>query len=225
MGGKKEPLIFITYIVAAFLISSIPIVYWPFAWLETFFHEISHGLVALLTGGEVQRIVLYWNGSGLCYYTGGWRIAVAFAGYLGAVLWGAAIYLSARIAGPASRWLAAVMLMIILISGVLWARDLVTISILMIISGGLYLSYRSVSSHVFPRLIEFAGIFVLLSAMRSPLNLVDGRHYGDGATLTDITHLPEIFWVIIWWSIAFSMLFSLWKSHVGGVVHNHLSEK
>jgi len=213
MGSKKEPIVFIVFVGGAFLISSIPIVHWPFSWLETFFHEFSHGLAALLTGGEVQRIVLHWNGSGLCYYAGGWRIAVAFAGYLGAVLWGAVIYLGARIAGRSSRWLAAAVLLIILISGVLWARDLITIAILSIISGVLYLSCRYVLGRVFPRLMEFAGIFVLVSAMRAPLNLVDGRHSGDGAALADLTYLPEIFWVIIWWVIALSVLISIWKGH------------
>ena len=211
--GRKEPIVFILYVVGALFISSVPIVHWPFSWLETFFHEISHGLVALLTGGAVQRIVLNWNGSGLCYYTGGWRVPVAFSGYLGAVLWGAAIYLGARIAGRSSRWLAAGFLMIILISGALWARDLITIAILLIISGVLYFSCRYVLGRVFPRLMEFAGIFVLVSAIRAPLNLVDGRHYGDGATLADLTHLPEIFWVIIWWVIALSVLLSIWTGH------------
>ena len=170
--------------------------------------------MALLTGGEVHRIVLRWNGSGLCYYSGGWRIGVAFSGYLGAVVWGALIYLGARVAGRLSRWLAAGFLVMILSSGVLWARDLITIVILMILCAILYFSSRYVLGNVFPRLMEFAGVYVLISALRAPLNLVDGQHTGDGATLADLTYLPEIFWVIIWCVIALSVLIVISKNQV-----------
>ncbi|NOZ54536.1 MAG: M50 family metallopeptidase [Gammaproteobacteria bacterium] len=202
---------FILFAIGAFILSNIPIVHWPFSWLETYFHEISHGLAAVLSGGSIERIVLHFNGSGLCYTKGGWQPLVTFAGYTGAVAWGAIIYIGARARETISRWLAVVVLGMILISGILYARDIITILIMFVISGTLYLSFRYVIGDIFPRFMEFAGIYVMVSAAQAPLDLIDGRHYGDGATLANVTWLPEIIWVLIWSGIAIGSMVLLWR--------------
>jgi len=202
---------FALLVIGAFVMSAIPIVHWPFSWLETYFHEISHGLAAVLTGGSIERIVLHFNGSGLCYTRGGWQPLVTFAGYAGAVGWGAIIYLTAKASGAKSRWPAIIVLSMLLISGVLYARDLITILIMLIISGTLYISFRHVVGGLFPRFMEFAGVYVMVSAARAPLDLIDGRHYGDGATLANVTWLPEIVWALLWCSIAIGTMLLLWK--------------
>lgn len=204
---------FIALVIGAFVLSNIPFVHWPFSWLETYFHEISHGMTALFTGGSIERIVLHFNGSGLCYTKGGWQGLVTFAGYLGAVIWGAVIYLGARASGPASRWLAMGMVTMIIITGALYARDVFTIVIMLVICATLYASFRYVIGEVFPRFMEFAGVYVMVSAARAPLDLIDGRHYGDGATLSNSTWLPEIFWALIWCGIAVFTLLFIWKRH------------
>ncbi len=202
---------FILFVIGAFALSMVPIVHWPFSWLETYFHEISHGLMAVLSGGTIERIVLHFDGSGLCYTKGGWAPLVAFAGYVGAVVWGAIIYLGARASGVVSRWLAIVILSMIVISGVLYARDIITVLIMLVISGSIYTSFRYVFGGIFPRLMEFAGLYVMASAARAPLALIDGRHYGDGATLSNVTLLPEIFWILIWFGIAVGTIVLLWN--------------
>jgi len=53
------------FIVAAFIVDYLPFINLPFLWSETFFHEISHGLAALLTGGSIDSITLNFNGAGL----------------------------------------------------------------------------------------------------------------------------------------------------------------
>jgi hypothetical protein len=212
---------FTLFVIGAFILSMVPVVHWPFSWLETYFHEISHGLAAVLSGGSIERIVLHFNGSGLCYTLGGWRPIVAFAGYVGAVAWGAIIYLGARASGFASRWLGIIMLSLILISGILYARDIITILIMLIIGGTLYVSCRYITGTIFPRFMEFAGIYVMVSAARAPLNLIDGRHYGDGATLANITWLPEIFWVLLWSGIAIGAVVLLWKKQsMAAITHS-----
>ncbi|NOX43805.1 MAG: M50 family metallopeptidase [Gammaproteobacteria bacterium] len=207
----KPQHLFVLYVIGAFVLSMIPIVHWPFSWLETYFHEITHGLAAVLSGGSIERIALHFNGSGLCYTRGGWQPLVTFAGYVGAVGWGAIIYLGARASGTASRWLGIAILCMIVISGILYARDIITIVIMLIITAALYVSFRYVTGNIFSRFMEFAGVYVMVSAARAPLNLIDGRHYGDGATLSNVTWLPEIFWTLIWCGIAIGTLVLLWS--------------
>ncbi len=201
----------IIFIIGAFILSAIPFVHWPFSWLETYFHEISHGLAAIISGGSVDRIELHLKGSGLCYTIGGWKPLVSFAGYAGAIIWGAIIYLGAHSPGGNSRWMAFAILLLMVISGLLWARDMITILIMLIISGLLYASFTYVKGQLFHRLMAFAGIYVLVSAARSPLALIDGRDRGDGAALSDLTWIPELVWVAVWCLMAIATLVILWR--------------
>lgn len=210
---NKDKYLFIAYLIGAFVLSFIPVLHWPFAWLETFFHEISHGLAALATGGSINKIEIYFNGAGRCYTTGGWNGLISFSGYLGASLWGAAIYIFANSSRENNKWVAIVMAGFVVLCGLLWARNGITIIILSIISLSLYLSFRYVIGNIFPRFMEFVGIYVMVNAFRSPLHLVDGRHYGDGAALSDLTYLPELFWVGVWWACAAGLIYFIWYLH------------
>ncbi|MBI3297162.1 MAG: M50 family metallopeptidase [Elusimicrobia bacterium] len=68
---------------------------WPLKILTVFFHEISHNLAALLTGGTMGRILLESNEGGLASSSGGSRFLILNAGYLGSILWGSALMLAA----------------------------------------------------------------------------------------------------------------------------------
>ena len=59
----------------------------------TYHHEISHGLMSLLTGGRFHRFHIHSNGSGLAHTSGGKPKLVISAGYIGTILFGV-IYLA-----------------------------------------------------------------------------------------------------------------------------------
>jgi hypothetical protein len=196
----------------ALVVSAIPIINLPFTWVTVFFHEISHGLAAIVTGGKINKIHLNLLGSGLCYTTGGVRFIILQSGYLGAIIWGILIYSMADFVKTKNIHLIIyVILSLLAIVLLLWGRDLMTWIILVI----LFLFFLSLiklqGNYLIKFLLKFIGIYVLLDAVRSPLYLIDGRHYGDGAKLSDLTSIPEIFWVIIWFSIGVLSIFKLWK--------------
>lgn len=83
---------FFILLITAILIKQLPLVSIPFNWLESYFHEISHGIAAMVTGGKILRIQLFANGAGLCTTQGGIALVVSFFGYAGATLWGWTIY-------------------------------------------------------------------------------------------------------------------------------------
>lgn len=64
----------------------------PLRLLVVFFHEASHALVAWLTGGQVRELVVNAREGGHVLAVGGNRFLTLNAGYLGSLLWGAAIY-------------------------------------------------------------------------------------------------------------------------------------
>jgi hypothetical protein len=81
-------------LVAVLVLWSTPVVY-PLKVFVVFLHELSHGLAAIITGGEMGKITLAANQGGACYTRGGWRLLILPAGYLGSMLWGGLILVTA----------------------------------------------------------------------------------------------------------------------------------
>jgi hypothetical protein len=164
----------ILFIVVAFIIDYLPFINLPFMWSETFFHEISHGLAAMITGGEILNVTLNFDGSGHCTTLGGTNFIITFSGYLGSALWGLLIYsLASSLSQGSAKIMAGIMIAMLVSTLLLWARDTSTIIILAI----LLLMYTLplikvlwVSEKFF---IQLVGIFVLLDSIRSPLYLLD----------------------------------------------------
>jgi len=202
----------IVFIVVAFVIDYLPLINLPFLWSETFFHEISHGLAALLSGGNVHNITLNFDGSGVCTTSGGSRFLVSFSGYAGSALWGLFIYCLADALSPGkSRLVVMFIVSMLVITLVLWARDYSSVIILIVLLIMYLLPlYKAVRGSA-KSFIQLVGVFVMLDALRSPLYLLDGRDLGDGAHLAELTWLPEIVWVAIWLVIASGCLYILWN--------------
>lgn len=77
--------------------------FYPLLLLNTFFHEASHAIVTVLTGGSVSEFVVNPNMSGHIYSNGGIGILISNAGYLGSFIWGGLIYVFAS-RMPHDRW-------------------------------------------------------------------------------------------------------------------------
>jgi hypothetical protein len=179
----------------------------PFKWFEVFFHEFSHGLMAIVTGGSIERIDLQFVGSGTCHYRGGWRMPVAFAGYAGASLWGWAIYSSATASSKqTSRLLIGTLLVVMVMVALLWVRDWQSWVVLSVMAALLLLMLKYGEQSLLKFFVQFIGMFVLLASIQSPLFLLDGQARGDGATLQSITLIPEVVWIGLWVLIGLGVL-------------------
>lgn len=80
------------YIVAIALLWNLPYVrwvLWPFKMLVIAFHEFSHAIMAVLTGGRVKSISLDPHEGGVTHMLGGNSVFTLPAGYLGSSLIGA----------------------------------------------------------------------------------------------------------------------------------------
>jgi len=205
---------FVILAVAAFGMAYVPILHVPFSWAMTFFHEISHGIGAVLTGGSIERIVLNADGSGLCYTRGGWRFVTTFAGYSGAVIWGMLIFYIAGQSQYKARVPAILLAVLIVFSAVFYGRDIMTWAILAMILllfvVVIKLCNTLKNARIAQLFLKFIGMYVLFDAIRAPLHLLDGRHVGDGATLQSLTFVPEIVWIVLWLLMGVAGLAILW---------------
>lgn len=203
---------FFILLLLAIVIKQLPLISIPFNWLESYFHEVSHGIAALLTGGNVLRIQLFANGAGLCTTQGGIDFVISFAGYAGATLWGWGIYRLSSIHQKAAQGFSLLVFFILVSSIIFWGRDLLTWLILGVLAALFLFTIKLKKIHYLQSLMQLFGLLILLNSLSSPAYLLDGRHLGDGAALASMTFIPEIIWVVIWFSIALLALFSLYKS-------------
>jgi len=203
---------FFILLFSAILIKQLPLVSIPFNWLESYFHEVSHGIAAILTGGNVLRIQLFANGAGLCTTQGGIGFIITFAGYAGATLWGWGIYKLASAHQKVAQVFSVLIFILLVSSIVFWGRDLLTWFILGVLAALFLLTIKLQKIHYLQRLMQLFGLLILLNSLSSPSYLLDGRHLGDGAALASMTFIPEIIWIAIWFLIALFALYSLYKT-------------
>lgn len=69
------------------------VITYPVRLFVTFVHEAGHALAGLISGGQVEGFTVSPDGSGLARISGGNIALIAPAGYLGAALFGAALFL------------------------------------------------------------------------------------------------------------------------------------
>ncbi len=206
---------FIAELVLALVLTRLPFVNVPFVWLETFFHELSHGIATILTGGMVSYIELFPNGAGVCHSQGGWVVAIGFAGYFGASLWG---YLLFNLA----TWARGIRLSFALLSGLVlvsilfWARDLLTMAIMGTLAILFVLPLKLSHSRVLTSVLRIVALMVLLNSLSSPTVLLGMGDRGDAAMLANATLIPAWIWVMAWLAISVTLLYRCWKRVVAG---------
>jgi hypothetical protein len=198
--------------IFAIIVLQIPIISIPFKWLESYFHEISHGLTAVFTGGSIVRIQLFPNGAGLCTTRGGSSLLISLMGYGGAIIWGGLLFSLASVHRNIARVFSIVLLCLLTTSILLWVRDLLTLFIVLVLVLLVAAQLKFSSHKALQKMLQVTGLLVLINSLMSPLYLIDGQAKGDGAALANITLIPEIVWVALWFVSALFMTYRLSKT-------------
>ncbi|WP_432653806.1 M50 family metallopeptidase [Shewanella jiangmenensis] len=196
--------------VLAAVVTYIPYLGVPFKWLESFFHELSHALATLISGGVVSHIALFPNGAGLCYSAGGSPVLIGFAGYSGAALWGLLLYMMASSA-KGIRLSFALLGVLVMLALLFFARDMLTIAILLVLGGLFFLPLKLAAAPWLTALLRFMAMIVLLNAIKSPTYLwgLDGQ--GDAELLSGLIWVPAFVWIGLWLAIASACLWCCWR--------------
>ena len=195
------------------LISGIVFALWgspvvtPLRILIVFFHEISHALAAIFTGGSVERIALYSNEGGLTITRGGSRFIISSAGYLGSLLIGVALFL---IAVNSARDRIAMAVLGALLIGItaLYTRDRFGIVFGLAMGGLMLVMARKVSIVVNDLMLRVIGlssmIYVPYDIVSDTLLRPEGAmgQYSDAYALASITFGSGKMWGLIWLGIS-----------------------
>ncbi|MCK8045258.1 M50 family metallopeptidase [Shewanella sp. 1CM18E] len=209
-SGAPSRTRFLIELFLAFIVTRIPFVSVPFKWLESYFHELSHALATVFSGGVVSHIQLFPNGAGLCFSQGGWPMVIGFAGYFGAALWGYFIFMFAT--WPKGIRLSFALLgSVVVLTILLWARDFLTIAILACLAILFLLPLKLKQNRFLASSLRVMALMIILNALASPMVLLGLEGQGDANMLAGESWLPAWFWVFVWLATSAAMLFLCWR--------------
>jgi hypothetical protein len=191
----------------------------PLRLMVVFFHELSHGLAAMLTGGSIEGIQLAKDGSGLCLTRGGSRFLVLNAGYLGSLLWGGLILvLAARshrdrlfVAGAGGLLLAVTLLFIRPVQGFGFLSAAACGAALLALARWL----PAAASDFILKLIGVSSCFYVVSDLKAIIQNRLGAQ-SDPHMLAELTGLPVLIWGLLWLLLAAAALLGFLVLAAGG---------
>ena len=173
---------------------------YPFRLFGTFVHELSHGLAAVLTGGDFKKFIVSPDLSGMAWSAGGTRWIVASAGYVGSALCGAILILLGRVLS--ARVLLYSLAVTLALSCLLFVRNgfgaLAGLSLAVIFA----LAARYLRGRVSEALLWVIALQTLLDGFGAMLDLFtlsfrQGVHT-DAHTLAALSGIPAPAWALIW---------------------------
>jgi len=195
---------------AAYFIPILRLLTLPIQYLNTHLHEMSHAIAAAATGGEVWKIIINANGSGVTLIAGGNNLIECCAGYLGASIIGACMIYFGRDPKKAKGVLLTLGIALSL-SMLAWVRgDLVGIVAGLFWVGALFIATKSLQGAWLVFLVQFLGVEQCFTSVQSVLNLVEITQrteiHNDALILANATGIPALLWAISWTLISFTVV-------------------
>ena len=183
-------------------------VLYPFKLLVIFFHETSHALATIVTGGEVKDFVVIQQQGGYVVSEGGNRFVILNSGYLGSLIWGLGIYMIA-VSNKFSKILMIILGVIIGIITLIFVRNLFAVFFGLIITAVMILIGIYVHDKINNFILKLIG---LTSMIYVPLDIVSDTIYrshikSDASMLADEFGGATIIWGSIWLIISVIVLF------------------
>jgi hypothetical protein len=175
-----------------------PVIY-PLKLFVVLLHETSHALMAVATGGRVDRIVITADQGGVCYCPGGNAFLTLSAGYLGSLLWGALILILAQARRPAPRNTTTALGAAVLALTALFVRNPFGV-LFGALFGATLVALRGAGRTVHVLVLTALGLTSCLYALLDiKSDVLDRPHLpSDAYMLAQLTGVPTAAWGILW---------------------------
>jgi hypothetical protein len=167
-------------------------------------HEISHGVMAIATGGSIDRITLSAQQGGACYCPGGSPFLMLSAGYLGSLAWGVVMVLLAQSRRVRSQHvITGVGVMVVALTlgfvrsgfgiayGVAFGAALVVIGV----------KLGAGFNRMLLRVLGLTSCLYAILDIKSDILDRPGLR-SDAAMLAELTRIPTLVWGVLWIVIA-----------------------
>lgn len=198
-------------IFIAFILWDTFIIY-PIKLLVVLFHEISHGLAAILSGGKVVALDIGLDLSGICTIEGGNSIIIASSGYLGSFIFGMILFHSSYNKNF-GRWILPVIAGVLIIftrnSSTNAALPFALMGVILLLFLIIYFAPSIVSNFVLKSIGLISCIYVLIDIKEDILD--NSYSYSDASILTQLTGISELIWGLLWLGLSVAGIFFLLK--------------
>jgi hypothetical protein len=201
LDGRTVGLLLALFVVVALLWGTVIVA--PLKIFVVLLHEISHGLAAIATGGSIERIEINAQQGGLAFTRGGSRFVTLTAGYLGSMLWGGVILLTAS-RTKLDRYLSIGIGGFLLLVTLLYVRTTFGFAFSLVFGGAMVAMGLLLSDRVNDLVLRLIG---LTSCLYAVLDILDDvlRRPGIGSDadmLAELTGVPSLVWGVLWMAAA-----------------------
>lgn len=188
----------------------------PLKILIVFFHEASHALMTILTGGEVLTLTISPDQGGSVVSRGGNRFLTLTAGYLGSLLIGVTLLLTAMRTN-ADRWVLAFCACVMIIVTALYMRGsfAITFGIMTaIIMGGMA---KFLSNNLIDLVLRLIGLTSMIYVPYDILSdtILRSSLRSDARMLAEEIGGFTVMWGVIWLIISLIVIFWCLRSCLG----------
>lgn len=171
----------------------------PLKILVVFFHELSHGLAALLTGGEIESISVNPDQGGVTLTRGGSRFAILSAGYVGSLISGVVLLLAA-LKSRADRAIMATLGAAMLVITAFYMRDLFAIAFGALTGAAMLAMARFLPGQVNDQALRLVGLTSMIYVPRDIFDDTIARSHlrSDAFMLGEYLGGGAMLWGAIW---------------------------
>ena len=179
---------------------------YPFTILATWFHEMGHGIAAMLAGRGFERLLIFADGSGVAESLrpmDGYGLTdalVAASGPLGPAIAGALLIIASR-SPTATRNALAALGVVLIVSTLIWVRSLTGWLVLPALGIAIFALAQRGSVPWQRFAIQLIGVQACISVWKqldylfSPGGTIGGQlHRSDTGAIADVLLLPYWFW-------------------------------
>jgi hypothetical protein len=197
------------FFVALWLLWDTALVY-PLKIFVVLLHEISHAVVAVATGGSIERIELSPLQGGACYCPGGNAFLTLSAGYLGSLLWGGLMFSAARAKRIRAEWVTSFIGVLVVALTLLYVRTTFGLVFGIAFGAGMLTLSRKATPGLNRTTLLTLGLTSALYAILDIKSDVIDRPgaESDAFMLAEITGIDTVVWGVLWITLALG--FSFW---------------
>ena len=200
---------FAAYFSAIWYLWDTPVVY-PLKVFVVLLHEISHAMVAVATGGTIDKIILDPNQGGACYCPGGNAFLTLSAGYLGSLAWGGLLVSAGQMKRINSRWVTGAVGLLVIGLTIAYVRSSFGFWFGLAFGSVLVLGAVRLSAAVNQGILLTLGLtsclYAILDIKSDVIDRPDLR--SDAAMLSELTGIDTVVWGGLW--IVIAVLASAW---------------
>jgi len=175
-------------------------------------HEISHAIAAIITGGTVRSISISSYLGGVTKTNGGNSLVIASAGYLGSLIFGALLFISAY-NNKLRKPIATILSVIILLSTIGYIKENIQVFFGLLISVFFFLLPRFFNEFITTFFLKFIGLiscFYVLTDIKNDLITTSIRET-DAQVIEFLTGFPSLAIGFIWLVISIIIVYFVVK--------------